>query len=363
MDTEALRAALADAGLSPYRIAAYLAVLERGSAAATEIARAADVPNPRIYDVLRDLEREGYVETYERGTLRARALDPAEALADLRDRAQRFEAAAAEIEERWQRPPPTTEAHEASVVSRFETVLEGARRAIGGATDQVQLSVTPSQFENLRASLERAHGRDVNVRVSVNTDPRDQDLLPARDALDATCTEARHRPLPAPFLAIVDRTTACFAPHSEAADRYGVLIEDRVHAYVFHWYFLSCCWEVFEPQYIDRATEPPIEYVDVRRCIRDVEPLLAGGATVAARIEGRETDSSEPVSLRGRVTDVSYAGEPVEESAVPLMRLAGRASMTLDTGNETHEIGGWGAILEPIEATRVTIERTERTER
>lgn len=360
METEELRAVLADAGLSPYRIAAYLAVLERGSAAATEIATAAEVPDPRIYDVLRDLEREGYVDTYEQGTLRARARDPSEVLAGLHERAERFEKAAAEIEARWQRPPPATEGHDASVVSRFETVLEGARRAIREATDQVQLSVTPTQFANLRASLEGARENGANVRVSVNTDPRDPETLPAIEVLEATCDEARHRPLPAPFLAIVDRTTACFAPHPEAADHYGVLIENRTHAYVFHWYFLSCCWEVFEVCHTDRATEPPIEYVDVRQCIREIEPILDDGTEITARIEGRDTETGEAISLRGRITEVCYAGDPVEGSATPLVRLAGQAMVVLDTGSETHEIGGWGAILEPIEATRVTVERIER---
>lgn len=360
MDTEDLREVLADAGLSPYRVAAYLAVLERGSAAATEVAAAADVPDPRIYDVLRDLEREGYVETYEQGTLRARARDPAAVLADLRERAERFDEAATEIEQRWQRPPVAVETHEASVVSRFETVLEGARRAIREATDQVQVSVSPTQFENLQASLETAHDAGANVRLSVNTDPRDPEELPATDVLLATCTEARHRPLPAPFLAIVDRTTACFAPHPESADRYGVLIKDRTHAYVLHWYFLSCLWEIFEVCALNRSDEPPIEYVDVRQCIREVEPLLVEDATVIARIEGRDTETGDPVSLAGRVTDVRYAGDPTEGYATPLVRLAGRASMILDTGTETHEIGGWGAILEPIEATRVTIERIDR---
>ena len=360
METEELRAVLADAGLSPYRIAAYLAVLERGSAAATEIAAAAEVPDPRIYDVLRDLEREGYVDTYEQGILRARARDPTEVLADLHERADRFDRAAAEIEDRWQRPPPATESHEASVLSRFETVLEGARQAIREATDQVQLSVSPTQFENLRESLERARENGANVRVSVNTDPRDPEPLPASEMFAATCTEARHRPLPAPFLAITDRTTACFAPHPEAADRYGVLIEDRTHAYVFHWYFLSCCWAVFEVCHTERPVDSPIEYVDVRQCIREVEPLLAESTEVTARIEGRDTETGERISLRGRITDVQYAGDPVEGRATPLIRLAGQASMILDAGTESHEIGGWGAILEPIEATRVTIEGIER---
>jgi sugar-specific transcriptional regulator TrmB len=365
MDTTDLEEALADAGLSPYQVAAYLAVLERGSAAATEIAAASEVPDPRIYDVLDDLEAEGYVETYEQGSLHARAHDPAAVLADLRGRAERFEEAATEIEERWERPAPAIENHDASIVSRFETVLDGARRAIEDATDQVQLSATPEQFGALRAALEGARESGANVRLSLNTDPRDTDALPNADALAATCTEARHRTLPAPFLAIVDRTVACFAPHSEAADRYGVLVADGTHAYVFHWYFLSCLWEAFETVYDGRSETPPIEYVDVRQCIREIEVPLNDGATIHASVEGTDTATGDPLTLAGRITGVRYAGEPTETGATPLVRLAGRATIVLDAGpgtaGETHDIGGWGAIVEPIEATRITIKRIERT--
>lgn len=66
------------------------------------------------------------------------------------------------------------------------------------------------------------------------------------------------------------------------------------------------------------------------------------------------------LALAGRITAVHYAGEPVAEGITPLIRLAGRAAIELDIGTETVEVGGWGAILESIEATRVTIERIER---
>lgn len=63
-----------------------------------------EVPGPRIYDVLRSLADREYVETYEQDTLRARAHSPADVLDDLRGRADRFESAAEEIEERWEQP-------------------------------------------------------------------------------------------------------------------------------------------------------------------------------------------------------------------------------------------------------------------
>ena len=59
-----LISALRDAGLSPYQADAYVTILEVGAAPVTDIAEASGVPDPRIYDVLRDLEAEGYIELY-----------------------------------------------------------------------------------------------------------------------------------------------------------------------------------------------------------------------------------------------------------------------------------------------------------
>jgi HTH-type transcriptional regulator, sugar sensing transcriptional regulator len=361
METDRLQTVLSQAGLSPYQVAAYLAVLERGSAAATEVATASEVPEARVYDVLRALEVDGYVETYEQGTLRVRARDPAEVL-DLRERAERFDEAAGEIERRFERSAPAIETHEASVVSRFETVIEGARRAIENASDQVQATLTPSQFDVLHEALETAYEAGVDIRLSLVTDPRageSTETLPDQKALAGSCTEARHRPLPASFLVIVDRTTACFAPHPEATDRYGVLVEDRAHAYVFHWFFLSTLWEACETVYDNRPAEPPIEYVDVRQCIREIAPLVHGNRAIDARVAGRDTETGESVTLAGRITDVRYAGESVEGRDPALAHLAIQATIVLETADRTWEIGGWGAILEPIEAIRVTIERVE----
>ncbi|MFC7136897.1 TrmB family transcriptional regulator [Halobaculum litoreum] len=104
MDTESLVETLEAAGLSPYQSAAYVALLDLGTASATDVADASGVPAPRIYDVLRTLEELEYIETYEEGSLRARAHSPSIVLDDLRGRANRLEAAAEEVEDRWEQP-------------------------------------------------------------------------------------------------------------------------------------------------------------------------------------------------------------------------------------------------------------------
>lgn len=354
MNDDDLIEVLEDAGLSPYQAEAYVTLLELGNASATDIADACDVPDPRIYDVLRDLESKGYIETYQQDSLTARAHDPEMVLDDLRSRSSQYLTAAEEIEERWNQPAVAE--HEVSIVKRFDTVMSRAREIIGNAENQIQVGINVEQFQALEDALVAARDRGVNVKLSLCTEPGDQEL-PSEQALERVCTEARHRDIPSPFLVLVDRRWTCFAPHSQSVNEYGVLVSDRTHTYVFHWFFLTCLWEIWDTIYTMRTPETPTTYVDLRHCVRDVDPLLDEGATITATVEGFTTESNETVTLGGQIVRVNYSGESGgRDQQLPLSQLAGRVSITLDTDDGPVDVGGWGAVIEAVEAATITIE-------
>ncbi|SFR43405.1 TrmB family transcriptional regulator [Halogeometricum limi] len=353
MDPTELRDALEDAGLSQYQAEAYSTLLRLGTASATELADACAVPTARIYDVLRDLEAKGYIETYEQDSLHARACDPQTVLADLRGRASMLEEAADEIEERWE--APEVNRHMLSIVKRFDTVFQRAKSLIRDAESEVQLSVTPAQYEELVPALREAHDDDVIVKVSLHTDPEfDRSTLEAEN-FAGVVTEARHRTLPTPFVLLVDRTGTCFAPHAHSLNQYGVLVDDYTLTYVFHWYFQTCLWEVWDVLYSEHGGDPPFAFADIRRCVRTVEPHLAAGETVRATVTGFETANGASVELDGEITDVYYSSAAEVDGEPALSQLAGQVSLTLRTADGRYSVGGWGAVLEDVEATRVTI--------
>ncbi|MFP8956348.1 TrmB family transcriptional regulator [Natrialbaceae archaeon A-CW3] len=359
MDADELVATLEDAGLSPYQADAFVTLLGLGSASATDIAQASSVPDPRIYDVLRGLEEQGYIETYEQDSLHARAHDPADVLADLRSRANRFETAAEEIEDRWSRPD--IEDHKISIVKRLDTVLAQADELFRNAENQIQVGLTPDQFADLSDSLATACENGVDVKVCLFPAIGIEMEIPSSDALARACTEARHRTVPSPFVALIDRSWTCFSPHAKSTNEYGVIVNDRTLAYIFHWYFLTCLWEVHETIYSGRTDDLPITYYDLRECLRDIIPLIEEGAAIEATVYGFETDTGLEVTHSGTITDVTYAGVATEEPhSAPLAQLAGEASFTLDDErNDVVTVGGWGAMIEDVEATRVTIERLD----
>ena len=355
METEGLITTLQNSDLSPYQANAYVALLDLGTASASEIADCSEVPLPRIYDVLRDLESKGYVETYEQGSLKARAHDPTDILNDLRTQANRFESAADEVEERWEQPD--IESNRASIVTRFETVIDRAQTFIATAEQQVQLSVSPEDFETLRPALVAAHDRGVVIRVTIHTRP---DESAPTEEFEGVCTEARHRCLPAPFVALIDRRMTCFAYHADSADQYGMLVDDPTHGFVFYWYFLTCLWEHWEQIYSMENDEIPAEYVDIRRCSQDIKPLLADGATIHLQAEGREIETGEPCSYEGQVIDVEYGLES-NHARSEYPTLASQATIVLDTGDRVVNLGGWGAVIEEVEANRIIITEVEQS--
>jgi sugar-specific transcriptional regulator TrmB len=347
MDTESLVEVLEAAGLSPYQADAYVALLDLGTASATDVADASDVPGPRIYDVLESLEDRGYVETFEQASIRVRAHSPSTVLEDLKGRADRLERAAEEVEKRWDQPELA--AGDASIVTRFRTVITRAKSFIAEANHQILLSATVENLERLQPAIEDAADRGVSVRVSVHTDDD-------RTALDVTrfaecCTEIRHRPLPAPFVTLADRRRACFAHPPDSYDRYGVLVNDRTHTYVFYWYFLTCLWEPWEQ--IHRPSDGyPIEYLDVRHLVRDLREIDWQENPVRLRVEGYHTDTGEPCRMEGLVTDIRV---PFETEAADGFELSGQVTVDLDVDGERISIGGWGAIVEDVEGARLTV--------
>ena len=349
MNRQELISALRDAGLSPYQADAYVTILELGAAPVTDIADASGVPDPRIYDVLRDLEGEGYIELYEQESLQARAYGLEEVTGDLRTRASRFEEAAEEIQRRWEQPSLAETS--ASIVKQFDTVVKNAAEWIRGADARVELSLDAGHFDRLRPALREATEVGAAVYLSVFSE---DDRFFERRNVGSVCAEARRRRIPSPFVAIVDRTRASFAPHRGSTNEYGVLVDDRTHSYVFHWFFLTTQWDPWEPFYEADDGELPTEYVDIRYCIRDVSPLLADGATVRVRVTGTDLETGAERTVEGVVSDLLVT-DGVSTDSAPVVEYGGQAGLVVETNDCPVEVGGWGAMVEELEAHSITL--------
>ena len=354
MNESALTGILEEAGFSPYQADAYVTLLELGSATATDLAEESGVPDPRIYDVLRDLEKAGYVETYEQDSLRARVHDFEALQESLDDRATRFSRAVEEIERRWEKP--RMEESVVNVVTRFETVLESAAESIENAENQIQLTVNPGTFERLRPALRTATEAGVAVNLAITTNG-DSESVPDPETVADVCTEARHRELSSPFVAIIDRTKAYFAPHEGSTNEYGLIVDDQTHAYVFYWFFLTTQWDNWDPVVDTRDDDQ--EYLEIRYCVRDIVPLLDEGKTVHLRVDGADTQTGDRRIVEGTVADVIVGPDHEDLETTPISSYGDRIAIVLETDEGRVEVGGWGALVEDVEAHRITVESVE----
>ncbi|MFC4357666.1 TrmB family transcriptional regulator [Halobium salinum] len=357
MDTETLRETLQNTGLTQYEADAYIAVLELGSASATEIADACDVPQARIYDVLRNLEGDELVETYQQGSLHARAHDPERMLNQLTSYAETVTEAATEINERWERP--TVENHRVSVLKPLSSIYDRTREAIREAENEVQLAATADQFERLRGELEEAYERDVVVKFTLTPEDSDQSPLEGEaPTFDGVATEVRYRGMPTPYLVLVDRTRVCFAPEKplHPSHEYGVLVNDYSLSRMFDWYFGTAFWWGWETVYSARDDSLPRTYTSIRECIRDIDRYV-DEARVVLTVYGQERETGTDVELTGVVRGTTFTGGDLDRPQ--LATFTGEATLTLETAEDTVEIGGWGALFEAVEGKRFVVEAVD----
>ncbi|WP_169924405.1 TrmB family transcriptional regulator [Natrinema ejinorense] len=349
MDTETLRRALEEAGLTGQQAEAYLTLLESGSSPVVDIAQQSSISSSRIYDVVRSLAEEGFVETLDRDRLHARPREPVDVLNRLRQKSEMLADAAGEIEDRWERPDPKES--RISVLKRTETVLRSTADAIAEATVSVALAATPDQLEELRPTIETAADNGILIQIAVyEAEGAD---VPEIDGV----LEIRRCPIPGPFLAIVDRRYAFFAPTVHSDRSYGITIGDEILSFIMHWYFRTCLWAHNPRLQIDR--DQPPTYVSIEGFVHDTASLLRDGTEMTLEVIGHRTETGERVDLRGDLVRATWGGQLEPPRNPTYTDLAGQVTLFLETDEGIVSIGAWGALFEDVEAEIIRVEGVE----
>ena len=353
-DFDDLETALADAGFSGYEAEAYLGVLRLRDASVAELADVCSVPRSRLYDVLRDLEREGYIETYEDDSLRARIANVTPAVEELREWSAELDDAADQLESLWEQPR-----FEHTDISVFQTQAATVREAtarIDAAEHAVHLCATLTELLDLADTLRDAVDRGVVVRVAVQngTDDTDEDiprLFPEVASEVRRCESTMH------FIALVDGSAGVLAVDNEWDGEYGLVADDNTLTSIFHWYFQIQLWEPWDTLYSE-SIGVTTTYVSIRELIRDVESLRMDDESVFVRVEGVDTQSREAVDIEGEVVDVLYT-DIYEDRDVTFAQQFIQAALEIRADGEEYTVGGYGAVLEDIRAIQMSITSIE----
>jgi sugar-specific transcriptional regulator TrmB len=329
--------------LGEYEIDAYLAVLEHGELTASDIADRTDIPQPRVYDTVRSLSDRGLVELRESRPMKIVAVDPDDAFGDLQSS---FAEMVDELEARYTAPTRETEA--VSLVKSRSTILRYLEEIIAGAEYELAVSLTPGLLRRFRDDLAAKVADGVSVELLVTPaskapDPEEFDYLEV-----ATIARAR-RGITTPILAVADGEYSVYATQDALRDdreRYGVIFNRSALGFLVSGFFGTVLWTTAETLATDGATRPfPRRYASIRRAVKDVREF--GDEEFYATVEGRDIETGEAVTVRGRVVDLAF--EDTEEVA----------SLVVETTSGRVEIGGRVAALEDVEGQEIVIGRDE----
>lgn len=341
--TEDLNAALGRVAetfdFGEYEVRAYLTVLEGGEMTAAEIASEADIPQPRVYDTVRDLAAEGFLELRESRPMTVRAVDPEDAFNEVRSS---LDDLVEGLEARYTAPSQETDA--AAVVRSRSTIRRQLRQVIDRAEYELVLSLTPDlvgRFEEpLRAA--RENGVDVELLVSPESDVPDPETFD----YGAVCTRARtRRGVTTPILAIADGSDAVYATRAalQGDERYAVVFGRSELGFLVSAFFETVVLPTTTTLSVaEEERSWPRKYATLRRCVRD---LGEADQQFYATVHGRDVVTGEPRTVRGELVDWSAAAD------------LSRASMTVATEQEETVVGGQLAALEDVEAHELEIGR------
>jgi sugar-specific transcriptional regulator TrmB len=329
--------------LGEYEIDAYLAVLEHGELTASDIADRTDIPQPRVYDTVRSLSDRGLVELRESRPMKIVAVDPDDAFGDLQSS---FAEMVNELEARYTAPTRETEA--VSLVKSRSTILRYLEEIIAGAEYELAVSLTPGLLRRFRDQLAEKVANGVSVELLVTPaskapDPDEFDYMEV-----ATIARAR-RGITTPILAVADGEYSVYATQDALRDdreRYGVIFNRSALGFLVSGFFGTVLWTTAETLATNGAERPfPRRYASIRRAVKDVREF--GDEEFYATVEGRDIETGEAVTVRGRVVDLAF--EDTEEVA----------SLVVETTSGRVEIGGRVAALEDVEGQEIVIGRDE----
>jgi sugar-specific transcriptional regulator TrmB len=323
-----------------YEIEAYLAVLEHGQLTASEIAERTDIPQPRVYDTVRSLAENGFVEIRESRPMQVRAIDPSEAFGDVQTTlADLVEG----LERRYTAPDRGSEA--VSLITSRRTIIRYLEDIITGAEYELVVSLTPDLLARFEDDL--IERREAGVPIDLLLAPAAE--VPDADEYEygtvATTVRAR-RGLTTPVVAVADGEYSLYTAREavqNGRERYGVIFNRSELGFLVSGFLNTVVWEsattLFE-QADDRAY--PRRYASIRRC---VQALAEEEGPLHVTVRGRDVATGERRTVAGEIVDIALGQNQVT------------ASLTVRTDDGEVDIGGQAASFEDIEAAELVVAR------
>jgi sugar-specific transcriptional regulator TrmB len=325
-----------------YEVKAYLTVLEHGELTASELAERADIPQPRVYDTVRDLADSGLVELRESRPMKVLAVDPEESFGDLQTS---LDSLVERLESRY--VAPARDAEGASLVKSRSTILRYVEEILEDAEYELLVSLDPELLDRYGEDLEwlREDGVAVDLLVSPAAnipDPAEYDYAAVADTVRA------RRGITTPIVAVADGSYALYATQDalrDDADRYGVIFNRSELGFLVSGFFNTVLWTTSETlASVDPRRPFPRRYTTIRRCVEELQDIEE---TLYTSIEARDIETGEHLTVEGTVVSVAF-GTNRE-----------KATLVVESGGDIVNVGGQLASLEDVEAREIVVDTDE----
>ena len=325
-----------------YEVKAYLTILEHGELTASELAERADIPQPRVYDTVRNLAERGLVELQESRPMRVLAIDPEEAFVDLQTSLDEM---VTQLENRY--VAPTRNAEGASLVKSRSTILRYLSEIIEDAEYELLLSLDSDLLSRFGDELEAA--RDRGVAVDLLLSPADD--VPDEDEFEYTAvadTVRVRRGVTTPIVAVADGSYALYATQDalrDDSDRYGLIFNRSELGFLVSGFFNTVLWTTSDTIAEAVPERPfPRRYTTIRRCVAELQSI---DETLYASVEGRDIETGEHRRVEGTVVSVAFGTN--RETA----------TLIVDAEGDIVNVGGQLASLEDVEAHEIVVDTDE----
>lgn len=177
------------------------------------------------------------------------------------------------------------------------------------------------------------------------------DLEPyLRDA----ASEARYRETPVPFLALIDFHRSYFGV-SRSQSGYGIFVQDQALTTMLYRYFQDALWNRWEVIHRRHTGEFPKEYTNIRNCVRELRSYADEEDFLRVSVDGYETETGRERHIEGVVADIYPNGD----SGISVTD-ADQICLTVETESKMYTVGGFGAIVEDLRATRIQVMRPKQ---
>lgn len=322
-------------GLTSYEAKAYAALVGGGSLTATELASRSEIPQPRVYDIVRSLMEKGLIMVSEGRPRRFTALPPQIALVNyVRQKHEQEKKALHKVLGKVS--SLAAEPKEAGVWT--STGYFSALNMLEETVCSAEYELVFSGYSDLASKIASM------VREDIATCAVLYDALENVPDEFRRFDEVRVKPTRAPAIVIPDLHRTLLIIGWEERKVVSYLVTDENLIRIFAAYYLSYIRSGSKLLLTRLDSLERRSYVHISRALDHIRALSQAGRRVLVHVEGRRTSDGSPVEFTGEVVgefENSYRG-------------IGNIRVRLQDGREL-TVGGIGAHLEDVEARKIEV--------